>query len=335
MTATLDDNFTLPPVTDADTDDILDGEEKSAAAASGGRLDKVISESFDGISRAAAAKYIDEGRVFVDGVVCTSKSVKVGERAKLTVTVPFPTECRAVPENIPIDIVYEDGDILIVNKPKGMVVHPAPGNYTGTLVNALLYHCCDGLSGINGVIRPGIVHRIDKDTSGILVVAKNDRSHTVLSDMIKRHNFKRIYKTLLIGTPKEPCGTVNAHIGRNPADRKKMAVVSASYPGAREAITHYRVIESFRGFSFCEMKLETGRTHQIRVHMAHIGHPVVADPLYSPKDGKNRFGESGQFLHAEVLGFKHPVSGEYMEFSAPLPEYFEKALAVLRSESER
>ena len=315
-------------------DEAYCGDEITVEAVSDGRLDKVISESIPDISRANAAKYIEEGRVFVGGVTATSKSVKVTSGTVLNVIVPYPTECRAVAEDIPIEVVYEDGDILVVNKPKGMVVHPAPGNYTGTLVNALLFHCKGGLSGINGVIRPGIVHRIDKDTSGLLVVAKNDRAHTVLADMIKRHDFLRVYKALLTGTPKEPFGTVNAPIGRNPSDRKKMAVVSRTSAGAREAITHYRVIESFRGYSLCEMRLETGRTHQIRVHMASIGHPVVADPLYAPKNGQNRFGESGQFLHAEVLGFSHPISGEYMEFSAPLPEYFARALSILRNESK-
>lgn len=293
------------------------------------RLDKAVSDCFPEISRSFAAKLISEGKVSLGKKILTSKSEKAKAGDILSVLVPAPCECTALPENIPIDILYEDSDIIVVNKPKGMVVHPAPGNPGGTLVNALLYHCGGELSGINGVIRPGIVHRIDKDTSGVLVAAKNDRSHTVLAEMIKKHNFKRIYKALLIGTPKESEGTVNAPIGRNPSDRKKMTVTKTN---SREAVTHYRVLESFKGFSLCEMRLETGRTHQIRVHMAHIGHPVAADPLYSSAGGKNRFGESGQFLHAETLGFVHPSSGKYLEFSAALPEYFENALGILRSE---
>lgn len=293
------------------------------------RLDKAVSDGIDNVSRAAAAKLIESGRVKVNGAEKSSKSfaVKCGDR--LEVLLFAPVDCTATPEDIPIDVVYEDEDILVVNKPKGMVVHPAPGNYSGTLVNALLFHCRGRLSGINGVIRPGIVHRIDKDTSGLLVVAKNDTSHNALADMIKRHDFKRVYHALLIGTPKEPEGTVNAPIGRNPSDRKKMAVTKVN---SREAITHYKVLESYKGFSYCEMRLETGRTHQIRVHMQSIGHPVAADPLYAPKGGENRFGEKGQFLHAHILGFVHPTKGEYMEFSSPLPDYFSKALDTLRKE---
>lgn len=303
--------------------------EITAVVTSTARLDKAITECFPEISRSSAAKLISSGKITLNGVVCTEKSQNASAGDLIGAIIPQPEEYTAVPENIPLDILYEDCDIIVVNKPKGMVVHPAPGNYSGTLVNALLYHCSGSLSGINGVARPGIVHRIDKDTSGVLVVAKNDKAHNVLAEMIKKHDFLRVYRALLVGTPKESEGVVNAPIGRNPKDRLKMAVTRVN---SKEAITHYRVIESFRGFSYCEMKLETGRTHQIRVHMAYTGHPVVADPLYAPCGGKNRFGESGQFLHAMTLGFKHPISGEYMEFNAQLPQYFDNALEALRNE---
>ncbi len=323
----------LAETEESDLDDSPDSQAECAIsfeASENCRLDKALSEGVENVSRASAAKLIEDGRVKVNGAVKTSKSFAVKCGDKLEVLLFEPIDCAATPEDIPIEVVFEDDDILVVNKPKGMVVHPAPGNYSGTLVNALLFHCRGRLSGINGVIRPGIVHRIDKDTSGLLVVAKNDTSHNILAEKIKVHDFKRIYKAILIGTPRETEGTVNAPIGRNPSDRKKMAVTKTN---SREAITHYKVLETFKGFSLCEMRLETGRTHQIRVHMASLGHPVAADPLYSPKGGENRFGEVGQFLHAEVLGFVHPTSGEYMEFCAPLPASFEKALKILRNET--
>lgn len=291
-----------------------------------GRLDALIAE-YCNLSRNAAQALIENGSVTVGEKIITQKSFKPKVGDCVAVILPELSDCTALPQEIPVDIVYEDNDLLVVNKPKGMVVHPAPGNTDGTLVNALLYHCKGKLSGINGVIRPGIVHRIDKDTSGLLVVAKNDKAHTGLADQIKIHSFTRIYNALLYGHPKEESGTVCAPIGRNPNDRKKMAVTQKN---SKEAITHYKVLENFGDFSLCEMKLETGRTHQIRVHMSYIGYPVVGDPLYAPKEGKNRFGIQGQALHARVLGFNHPITGEYMEFFSELPEYFNSVLEKLR-----
>ncbi len=291
------------------------------------RLDLLISENCD-MSRSAAQILIENGSVNVAEKTVTQKSFKPKAGETITVLLPEPEDCTAQPQDIPIEVVYEDEHLLVVNKPKGMVVHPAPGNPDGTLVNALLYHCKGQLSGINGVIRPGIVHRIDKDTSGLLVVAKNDKAHTGLAEQIKAHSFTRIYNALLYGHPKNDEGTVNAPIGRNPNDRKKMAVTERN---SKEAITHYRVLEGFGEFSLCEMKLETGRTHQIRVHMSYIGYPVVGDPLYAPKEGKNKFGIQGQALHAKVLGFNHPITGEYMEFSSELPEYFTAVLEKLEN----
>lgn len=297
----------------------------------GGRIDALIAENCD-MSRSSVQNLIEDGSVSVNDKTVTQKSFKPKIGDTVTVVMPELRDCMALPENIPLEIVYEDDDLLVVNKPKGMVVHPAPGNPDGTLVNALLYHCKGQLSGINGVIRPGIVHRIDKDTSGLLVVAKNDEAHKGLASQIKEHSFTRIYNALLYGHPKEENGTVNAPIGRNPNDRKKMAVTQKN---SKEAVTHYRVLDNFGDFSLCEMKLETGRTHQIRVHMSYIGYPVVGDPLYAPKEGKNKFGIRGQALHAKVLGFDHPVTGEYMEFTSELPEYFTSVLKKLRhNESE-
>ena len=290
------------------------------------RLDLFISEKCD-ISRSAAQNLIENGSVTVNGKISLQKSLKLKKGSNVTVILPEPEDCTAIPQDIPIDVVYEDDDLLVVNKSKGMVVHPAPGNPDGTLVNALLYHCKGTLSGINGIIRPGIVHRIDKDTSGLLVVAKHDKAHIGLAEQIKEHSFTRIYNALLYGHPKNGEGTVDAPIGRNPNDRKKMCVISQN---SKVAITHYRVLEEFRDYSLCEMKLETGRTHQIRVHMSHIGYPVVGDPLYAPKEGRNPFGISGQALHAKVLGFVHPISGAYMEFSSELPEYFTAVIEKLR-----
>ncbi len=250
---------------------------------------------------------------------------------------PEPVPSAALPENIPIDVLYEDSELIVVNKPKGMVVHPAAGNNTGTLVNALLYHCKDGLSGINGVIRPGIVHRIDKDTAGLLVVAKNDASHLSLASQIKEHKADRIYRAVVVGNPKEDEGTVNKPIGRHPSDRKRMAIVE----GGREAVTHYRVIERYKGFAYCEMRLETGRTHQIRVHMASIGHPLLGDAVYGgggtlfekrhPKafEGNN----SGQVLLAYTLGFEHPKTGEYMKFETKIPRWLVNLLELLAIET--
>lgn len=299
-------------------------------AESTSRIDVAVSEGCE-ISRSAAQGLIENGSVFVNGKLAVQKSAKLKVGDSISVLLPEPLDCTALPQEIPINVVYEDDDLLVVNKSKGMVVHPAPGNPDGTLVNALLHHCKGSLSAINGVIRPGIVHRIDKDTSGLLVVAKNDTAHIALASQIKVHSFTRVYNALIYGVPKSDCGTVDAPIGRNPNDRKKMAVIARnSGRSFKEAVTHYKVLEYFDKFSLCEMKLETGRTHQIRVHMSHIGYPIVGDPLYAPKEGANPFGVSGQMLHAKVLGFNHPRNGEYMEFSSELPEYFESVLGKLR-----
>ena len=278
----------------------------------GKRLDKLISEQLPELTRSAVQHLMQDGCVTIAG-----KPVKKNTRASagdvITVELPEPREVEIEPENIPLDIVYEDGDIIVVNKPKGMVVHPAPGNWSGTLVNALMYHCGDSLSGINGEIRPGIVHRIDKDTSGLLVVAKNDRAHQSLAEQIKVHSAGRRYFAVVYGTPREQKGTVNAPIARHPVDRKKMAVLA----GGREAITHYEVLEQYAGYSYLTFLLETGRTHQIRVHMAHIGHPIIGDPLYGP--AKDKWKLQGQCLHAGELTLTHPATGERMTFQAPLP----------------
>ena len=239
----------------------------------------------------------------------------------LTVAAADPVIPEIVPENIPLDILYEDSDILVVNKPRGMVVHPAPGHYSGTLVNAVMYHCRDDLSTINGVLRPGIVHRIDKDTTGVLVVCKNDIAHRKIAEQLSVHSITRRYRALVYNNIKEDTGTVDAPIGRMPNDRKKMGI---NYKNGRNAVTHYRVLERFGRYTYIECQLETGRTHQIRVHMTSIGHPLIGDTVYGPS--RDPFHLGGQALHAMVLGFIHPTSGEYVEFQAPLPEYFQKLL---------
>lgn len=285
----------------------------------GMRADKLLSVIDDTVSRSAAAKLIDEGRVFVNGkAIRKSCVISVGDR--IEAFIPEPETLNVEAENIPLDIVYEDDHLLVVNKPKGMVVHPAAGNYTGTLVNALMYHCGDRLSSINGVIRPGIVHRIDKLTSGLLIVAKNDTAHRELAQQIKSHSFTREYRAVICGRLKSTEGTVNAPIGRHPADRKKMAVTDKN---SRYAVTHYTVLEEFDKYTFVKLRLETGRTHQIRVHMSYIGHPVLGDEVY----GKPFPGIEGQCLHAGKIGFVHPATFEYMEFESELPQYF---LDVLR-----
>ncbi len=289
------------------------------------RLDVSVSKNC-GITRSAAAKLIEDGNVFVNGNRVMSKSIKPDAGAKITVLVPKPKECCAKPQNIDIKIVYEDDDLLVVNKPQGMVVHPAPGNYENTLVNALLYHCKGNLSGINGVIRPGIVHRIDKNTSGLLIVAKNDASHKKLASQIKEHSFTRIYNAVLLGNLKDDEGTIDLPIGRHFSDRKKMAVTQKN---SKNAVTHYKVLKRYNGYCLVMLKLETGRTHQIRVHMSYIGHPVLGDTVYSKNDKGAKFGLSGQCLHAKVIGFVHPSTGKYMEFDSPLPEYFESVLKKL------
>ena len=283
--------------------------------AEGMRLDKFLSESIDYLTRSALQKVIASGGVTVDGKeAAKSRVLKAGE--DVSVTVPDAVELDVEPQNIPLDIYYEDDDLLVVYKPKGMVVHPAPGNHDGTLVNALLWHCKGSLSGINGVLRPGIVHRIDKDTSGLLLVAKNDFAHVNLAAQIKEHSLNRIYQAMVYGSNIPDEGDIDAPIGRSRKDRKKMAVID----DGRSAQTHYSVIKRYKGFSHIQCNLKTGRTHQIRVHMAYIGHPVAGDPVYGPGNVITQL--CGQCLHAGTIGFVHPRSGEYMEFTAPLPDYF-------------
>ena len=293
----------------------------------GVRLDVYVAER-ENITRSASAKLIESGAVTVNGVV-VAKNYKLREGDTVDTVIPEPTPDKAEPENIPLDIVYEDNDLLVVNKPKDMVVHPAAGNESGTLVNALLYHCGDSLSGINGVIRPGIVHRIDKDTSGLLVVAKNDASHVSLAEQISSHTFDRFYHAISLGHLKEESGRIDKPIGRHPVDRKKMAIVK----DGREAATNYKVIRPLDGADYIELKLETGRTHQIRVHLSSLGHPIMGDTVYG--GGKTRFELqhpsliSGQCLHAKTISFVHPRSGKLMSFDSPLPEYFKKLLTLL------
>ena len=299
----------------------------------GMRLDAFCAEVSE-ISRSQAARLIEEGNVLLNGASVQKKyAVKLGD--VLEITLPECKEYDAAPENIPLDVVFEDEHIIVINKPSGMVVHPAPGNYSGTLVNALLYRCKDSLSGIGGVMRPGIVHRIDKDTSGLLVVAKNDEAHKALSGELKYHGIEREYRALVSGGFSEDEGVVDLPIGRHPADRKKMAVIRDGSGSAREAVTHYKVLERYSGITYLALRLETGRTHQIRVHMSYKGHPLLGDPVY----GKNKthFEEKhpalfdGQMLHAVRLSLTHPKSGERMTFECPLPENFEKALTLLRA----
>ena len=290
----------------------------------GERIDKFLTEKVPELSRSYIQKLIKEKNVKVNSTVIKS-NYKVAKGDQIQITIPDLTEPDILPENIPLDILYEDDDILVVNKPKGMVVHPAAGHYTGTLVNAIMYHCKDRLSGINGVMRPGIVHRIDMDTTGSLLVCKNDTAHQILAEQLKEHSIKRIYHAIVHGNIKEDSGTVNAPIGRHPIERKKMAI---NEKNGKPAITHYKVLERFERYTYMEFKLETGRTHQIRVHMASIGHPLLGDTLYS--SGRSPYKLQGQTLHAMTIGFIHPRTREYMEVTAPLPEYFEKILKDLR-----
>lgn len=284
----------------------------------GERLDKYLARIFPESSRSALQKAIDDGYAAVNGKA-VSKNYKLRAEDKLTFTPPEVKPLAVAAQNIPLDIVYEDADLLVVNKPKGMVVHPAPGNFDGTLVNALLYHCGDSLSGINGVLRPGIVHRIDKDTSGLLIVAKNDFAHRALAEQIAAHSFTREYRAVITGHLKTPNGTVTAPIGRDARDRKKMAVTDKN---AKNAVTHYETLELYKGYAYMKFRLETGRTHQIRVHMAYLGHPLAGDAVYGhPK--KNELSLCGQCLHAGKIGFVHPRTQEYMEFESALPAYFE------------
>ena len=285
----------------------------------GERVDKYLSVIFPDSSRAALQKAVEAGNALINGKpVAKNYRLRAGDRLSFSPLAVRPLD--VTPENIPLDIAYEDNDLLVVNKPKGMVVHPAPGNYDGTLVNALLYHCPDSLSGINGVLRPGIVHRIDKDTSGLLIVAKNDFAHRALASQIAEHSFKREYRAIVTGHLKEDSGTVIAPIGRNPNDRKKMAVTDKN---SKNAVTHYEIIEKYVGYSYLKLRLETGRTHQIRVHMAYLGHPLAGDTVYGHPP-KNELSLGGQCLHAGLIGFVHPRTNEYMEFQSPLPDYFTK-----------
>ncbi len=293
----------------------------------GERLDKFVSSSLSDITRSFVQKLIDKKNISVNSNY-KSCNYKIRYNDIIEVNIPSPEIIKTLPENIPLNIIYEDDDLLVVNKPKGMVVHPAVGNFTGTLVNALLYHCGDTLSGINGEIRPGIVHRIDKDTSGLLIVAKNDYAHNKLALQIKEHSFNREYEAVVYGNIKNQEGTIDAPIGRNPADRKKMAVTSKA---SKNAITHYRVLNRYNGFTHIKLKLETGRTHQIRVHMAYIGHPVAGDILYGPK--KVIKSLNGQCLHARLIGFIHPRSGKYIEFETELPDYFKNFLLELKKKT--
>ncbi|MBQ8162763.1 MAG: RluA family pseudouridine synthase [Clostridia bacterium] len=294
------------------------------------RLDVFVSEALSS-TRSHAQLLIENGNVTVNGRI-ESKNYRLRENDDVDIEEEEARELDALPEDIKLDIIYEDSEIIVINKPSGMVVHPAPGNETGTLVNALLYHCKDTLSGINGVIRPGIVHRIDKDTSGLLVCAKTDDAHIFLSSLLKDHGIKRTYHAILTGHLKEQKGTVNAPIARHPVDRKRMAIVT----GGREAITHYEVIEEFPSFTYAKMNLETGRTHQIRVHMSYLGHPIIGDTVYG--GGKTPFEKAnsklllGQCLHAKELSFPHPKTREIMTFFSPLPEEFEKLLTRLRQQ---
>lgn len=282
----------------------------------GVRIDKFLSDTLDGFTRSGISKLIADGNVTVNAAQ-VSKNYKCRMNDNILIVVPDAVPLEVQAQNIPLDIVYEDDDLLVVNKPKGMVVHPAAGNYSKTLVNALLYHCRDSLSGINGVIRPGIVHRIDKDTSGLLIVAKNDAAHLSLAEQIKEHSFHRAYQAVCYGNIKEDSGTVHQPIGRNPKDRKKMAVTDKN---SKDAVTHYEVLKRYGDFTHIKCILETGRTHQIRVHMAYIGHPLAGDPVYGPK--KVIESLNGQCLHAGEIGFIHPRTGEYLEFRSGLPDYF-------------
>lgn len=293
----------------------------------GMRLDVYVSQSEE-ITRSAAQKRIERGLVTVNGAPC-DKNYRLRDGDRVEIDRPEPEYTDAVPQNIPLNIVYEDDDLLVVNKEKGMVVHPAPGHPDGTLVNALLYHCGDSLSAINGVVRPGIIHRLDRDTSGLLMVAKNDRAHVFLAQQLKERHISRRYQAIVIGGFRDESGTVDAPIGRHRTDRKRMQVMS----DGREAVTHYRVLSRYSGYTWLELALETGRTHQIRVHMSHIGHPLVGDPVYGrendPLSKKYRTVLSGQCLHAKTLSFVHPTTGCLMEFDSELPAYFKTVLAAL------
>lgn len=291
------------------------------------RIDRFLGSRLEQVSRSYLQKLVKEGAVLVNGKPVKS-SYKVENGDWIRLEIPDAVEPEIEAEEMDLDILYEDSDIILINKPKGMVVHPAAGHYSGTLVNGLMAHCKDELSGINGVMRPGIVHRIDMDTTGVLIACKNDKAHNAIAEQLKVHSITRKYYAIVHGVLKEDTGTVNAPIGRHPVDRKKMSI---NEKNGKEAVTHYRVLRRFRRFTFVECQLETGRTHQIRVHMASIGHPLLGDQVYGP--AKVPFsGLQGQTLHAGVLGIIHPSTGEYMEFTAPLPDYFEAVLKKLETD---
>ncbi len=293
---------------------------------SGERIDALLAQSELGLSRSAASRLLEEGRVTLNGKVL-KKSYICSDGEIYSADIPESSDCALIPQDIPLDIVYEDGDLIVVNKPRGLVVHPAPGHPDGTLVNALLHHCGDSLSGVGGEKRPGIVHRIDKDTSGLLIVAKNDASHRALSAQLSDHSLSRVYFALLNGRMKEPSGTVDAPIGRDPKNRKRMAVTPSN---SKNAVTHWERLANFQSYSFVKCRLETGRTHQIRVHMAHIGHPLLGDSLYGAASPDK--GLEGQCLHAGGISFIHPSTGEKMSFNTDLPDYFNTVLSKLGKE---
>ncbi len=288
------------------------------------RIDKLLSSLMDSFSRSYIQKLLTGGNLLINDKTIGKASYKVKAEDEVKLFVPPAEQLNIEPEDIPLDVLYEDEDLIVVNKPKGMVVHPAPGHYTGTLVNALLYHCKGQLSGINGILRPGIVHRIDKDTTGSIIACKNDRAHNSLAGQLKVHSITRRYHAIVCGILKEDEGTIHKSIGRDSRDRKKMAVVTS---GGRDAITHYRVLRRFNQYTYVECELETGRTHQIRVHMASIGHPILGDEVYGPV--KCPYKLQGQTLHAKILGFIHPTTGDYIETDAPLPAYFQHLLEIL------
>ena len=291
----------------------------------GERIDKYIASQNDEMSRTRIKKLLDDGKVTVNGKI-VKPNYRIVANDYIKMDIPDPVTVDISAQNIPLDVVYEDNDIIVINKPKGMVVHPAPGHYNDTLVNALMYHCKDNLSGINGELRPGIVHRIDRDTTGLLVCCKNDYAHNFIAEQIKNHTSTRRYQAIVYNSFHEDEGLVNAPIGRNNTDRRRMGI---NYANGKDAITHYKVLERFKNFTHIECRLETGRTHQIRVHMTSLNHPLLGDELYGPDNCP--FNLQGQTLHAGVLGFVHPTTKEYMEFEQPLPEYFTKLLDILRS----
>lgn len=290
------------------------------------RIDKFLNDELDDLSRSYIQKMINDGNVSINDIPVKKSGLKIKADDTIRLTTPDAVIPGIVAENIPLDILYEDNDVIVVNKPKGVVVHPAPGHYSGTLVNALMYHCKENLSGINGILRPGIVHRIDKDTTGSVIACKNDKAHNIVAKQLKEHSITREYIAIVIGSLPTDHGTINAAIGRSTSDRKKMCINPVS---GKNAVTHYDVIERFNGYTYVSCHLETGRTHQIRVHMSSIGHPILGDVLYGGCIGKMPMKLDGQCLHALKLGFVHPQTSEYIETVAPIPEYFEHLLTIL------